>query len=74
MIMTLIFLISAVVLMICTVIELMLAGGTGGMILRPSFAWLIAGWSLWLGLFYAYRKINKKLEKEDDYNVGNDYF
>jgi len=72
MIMTIIFLIAVVVLMICTVIEIILAGGTGGLILKPSFAWLIAGWSLWLGLFYAYRKINKKLE--DDIKYENKYF
>lgn len=72
MIMTIIFLIVAIVLMICTVIELILAGGTSGIILRTSFPWLIAGWSLWLGLFYAYRKINKRLE--DDPNDRFNYF
>ena len=73
MIMTIIFLIFALVLMLCTIAEILLAGGTGGMIMRQSFPWLIAGWCFWLGLFYVYRKINKKLE-DDQNDYGSEYF
>jgi len=70
MIADLIFLTSMILLILCTLAEIILGRGFGGFMMRQSFPWLIAGWCLWLGLFYAYRKINKKYE--DEYN--DEYF
>jgi len=59
---SLIFGIFAVVLILCTVIELVLGGGFGGLVLRQSFPWLISGWCIWLAGFYVTRKFTKEEE------------
>ena len=61
-----IFGIWLIIQMLCTVVELMLAGGFGGLVERPSLPWLIGGWCLFLALFYAVRKIFKGWEEQEN--------
>jgi len=65
------FVIFLTVLLICTIIEIALAGGFDGLLLRQSFPWLIAGWCIWIAGFYAVRKMSKG---ENDYDRGDEYF
>jgi len=68
MIMTLAFLVSAILLMLITLIEIGLAGGVNEMTMQSSLPWLIAGWCIWLATFYAYRKWGKIEEYDDGYD------
>ena len=61
-----IFGIFLVVLMLCTIVELFLAGGFNGLLNKPSLPWLIAGWCIFLASFYGVRKFYRITDEQDD--------
>ena len=63
MIVTILFLVFAIILILCTIVEIILAGGIGELVMQSSLPWLIAGWCIWLAAFYAVRKWNKDYER-----------
>ena len=67
-ILSIVFGIVATILILCTIIELALAGGFSGLIIRQSFPWLISGWCIWLVGFYVCRKYSRE-ENEDDIDI-----
>ena len=59
-----VFTFAAIMLMLCTIIELALSRNTaGGILMQSSLPWLIAGWCIWLAGFYVVRKWNKSKDE-----------
>ena len=66
--MNFIFATTAIILMLCTIVEIILGNGFDGLMVRQAFPWLIAGWCIWLCSFYGVRKIVNKIDDENGYS------